>query len=42
GNCPLHEAAASGKVGAVLSLLDLGADVSVANGCGDTALHVSA
>ncbi|CAM9640707.1 unnamed protein product, partial [Ectocarpus sp. 12 AP-2014] len=41
GNCPLHEAAASGKVGAVLSLLDLGADVSVANGCGDTALHVA-
>lgn len=42
GNCPLHEAAASGRVGAVLSLLDLGADVSMANGCGDTALHVSA
>ncbi|CAM9764815.1 unnamed protein product [Ectocarpus fasciculatus] len=41
GNCPLHEAAASGRVGAVLSLLDLGADVSVANGCGDTALHVA-
>lgn len=41
GNCPLHEAAASGSVGAVLSLLDLGADVSIVNGCGDTALHVS-
>ena len=41
GSCPLHEAAASGSIGAVLSLLDLGADVSIANGCGDTALHVS-
>lgn len=41
GNCPLHEAAASGSVGAVLSLLDLGADASIANGCGNTALHVS-
>ncbi len=40
GNCPLHEAAASGSVGAVLSLLDLGADLSVANSRGDTALHV--
>lgn len=40
GNCPLHEAAASGSVGAVLSLLDLGADVDVANGWGDSALHV--
>lgn len=40
-SCPLHEAAASGSVGAVLSLLDLGADVSITNGCGDTALHVS-
>lgn len=40
GNCPLHEAAASGSVGAVLSLLDLGADVSIVNGHGDTALHV--
>lgn len=41
GNCPIHEAAASGSVGAVLSLLDLGADMSIVNGCGDTALHVS-
>lgn len=40
-NCPLHEAAASGSVGAVLSLLDLGADVAAVNGRGDTALHVS-
>lgn len=41
GNCPLHEAAGSGSVGAVLSLLDLGADVSAMNARGDTALHVS-
>lgn len=41
GNCPLHEAAASGSVGAVLSLLDLGANVNMVNGSGDTALHVS-
>lgn len=41
GNCPLHEAAASGSVGAVLSLLYLGADTSITNACGDTALHVS-
>lgn len=40
GNCPLHEAAASGSVGAVLSLLDLGANVNMVNGHGDTALHV--
>lgn len=40
GNYPLHEAAASGSVGAVLSLLDLGAIVGVVNGRGDTALHV--
>lgn len=40
GNYPLHEAAASGSVGAVLSLSDLGANMSVVNGCGDTALHV--
>eukprot|EP00903_Cladosiphon_okamuranus_P012766 g11934.t1 len=41
GNCPLHEAAASGSVGAVLSLLDLGADASIVNCNGDTALHVA-
>ncbi|CAN0143410.1 unnamed protein product [Scytosiphon promiscuus] len=41
GNCPLHEAAASGSVGAVLSLLDLGADLAITNGRGDTALHVA-
>lgn len=41
GSCPLHEAAASGSVGAVLSLVDLGADVLMANYRGDTALHVS-
>lgn len=40
GNYPLHEAAASGSVGAVLSLLDLGASVNMVNGRGDTALHV--
>lgn len=41
GSYPLHEAAVSGSVGAVLSLLDLGADMSVVNACGDTPLHVS-
>ncbi|CAM9488276.1 unnamed protein product, partial [Hapterophycus canaliculatus] len=41
GNCPLHDAAASGSVGAVLSLLDLGADIAITNGRGDTALHVA-
>lgn len=40
GDYPLHEAAASGSVGAVLSLLDLGANVSAVNACGDTPLHV--
>lgn len=38
---PLHEAAESGSVETVLSLLDLGADVLAADAHGDTPLHVS-